>query len=122
MGTDRTKILENHLERLLAELQWSRRKFARMLFEEEWDDLIDPVPGEKEEEFERFYATYRKRLTRGSRRPAVIEKEVKRVFDFANNLGIQLDRVVRKPLSSGLLNEEFAQDLEGLCKEIRSRD
>ncbi|WP_459424736.1 hypothetical protein [Marinobacter sp.] len=114
--------MESELERLLAELQWSRRKFARMLFEEEWDELIDPVPGEKDEEFERFYATYRKRVTRGSRRPEVIEKEVRLVFEFANDLGIQLDRVVRKPLSSGLLDQEFAQALEGLCEDIRLRN
>lgn len=122
MGTDRAKFLENHLDQLLRSLQWSRRKFAKMLFEEEWDELIDPVPGEKAREFERFYATYRKRLARGIRPSEVIEKEIQSVLRFADDSGIKLNRVVREPLSSGLLVEEFAQTLRGLCADIRSRE
>lgn len=118
MGTSQVETLESDLDRLLAELQWSRRRFARMLFEDEWDELIDPVPGEKDQEFERFYSTYRKRVARRSRNPEAVEREIRSVFRFADELGIKLDYVIREPLSLGILEEELEQGLRSIFEDI----
>lgn len=111
MGTYHQGDLEKELSSLLRELQWPRRKFVRMLFEEEWEDYPDPVPGERDEEFERYYDKYKKRLSRGSRDSETIEWEIRCVFEFASQLGLKPNRVLRQPVSLGILDKDLEREL-----------
>lgn len=117
MGTKQIENLEKELETLLRELQWPRRRFVRMLFEEEWEDFPDPVPGERDKEFERYYDKYKKRLSRGSRDPLAIKREIRYVFEFADQLGRKLDYVFREPLSLGILNKELESKLGSIFSD-----